>query len=113
MVLAALRRIFLEILEPPAKIGLPLEIDVYAGGSGTMLATLENAWDGAYQAEMNEVGAGRFVPLRSDPKAWRAILAKGNLVKMRTGGIYPGILVDRRAGGGPDVDDEASGATGW
>jgi len=80
---------FLEILEPGALVGLPIELDVYDGGNpGTMLATLENAWDAALQVEMSEVGSGRFSLSRSDPKATPEILAKGNLVKVKTGGVY-------------------------
>ena len=52
---------FLEILTAPAAVGLPIELDVYDGGNpGTMLATLENAWDAALQVEMSEVGSGIF-----------------------------------------------------
>ena len=80
---------FLEILTAPAAVGLPIELDVYDGGNpGTMLATLENAWDAALQVEMSEVGSGIFSISRSDPKATPGILAKGNLVKVKTGGIY-------------------------
>ena len=80
---------FLEILEPGAQVNLPIELDVYDGGNpGTMLATLENAWDAALQVEMSEVGSGIFNLSRSDPKATPAILAKGNLVKVKTGGVY-------------------------
>ena len=55
-----------------------------------MLATLENAWEAAFQAEQSEVGSGTFNLSRSDPKATAAILAKGNLVKVKTGGIERG-----------------------
>lgn len=82
---------FLEVLEPSALVNLPIELDVYDGGNpGTMLATLEAAWDAAFQVEMSEVGSGKFLLSRSDPKATASILAKGNLVKVKTGGVYRG-----------------------
>lgn len=82
---------FLEILTPAAAVGLPLEFDVYDGGNpATMLATLEAGFDGAFQEELSEVGSGRISLLRSDPKATANITAKGNLVKVKTGGIPRG-----------------------
>lgn len=82
---------YLEVLQPGALVNLPIEIDVYDGGSpGTMLATLENAFDGSMQRELNEVGSGKFSIHRSDPKATPAILARGNLIKFKTGGVYRG-----------------------
>ena len=82
---------FLEILAAAPAVGLPIEIDVYDGANpATMLATIEAAFDGALQLELSEVGSGRFALLRSDPKATSAILAKGNLVKVKTGGLYRG-----------------------
>jgi len=81
----------LEILEPGALVNLPIEVDVYDGGSpATMLATIERAQDAALQLQLSELGAGRFAIARSDPKATAAILAKGNLVKIKTGGVYRG-----------------------
>lgn len=85
------RGLFLEVLEPSALVGLPLEFDVYDGANpASMLATLEACFNGAYQSQINEVGSGRCSLLRSDPKATAAILAKGNLVRVKTGGVYRG-----------------------
>lgn len=82
---------FLEILEPAGAVGLPLEFDVFDGANpATMLATLHSGFDGAFQEEISEVGSGRISLLRSDAKATASILAKGNLVKVKTGGIERG-----------------------
>jgi hypothetical protein len=82
---------YLEILEPGALVNLPIEVDVFdGGGPATMLATIERAQDAALQVQLSELGAGRFAIARSDPKATAAILAKGNLVKIKTGGVYRG-----------------------
>jgi len=82
---------FLEVLTAAPAVGLPLELDVYDGANpATMLATIEAAYDAALQVQLSEVGSGRFALLRSDPKATAAILAKGNLVKVKTGGLYRG-----------------------
>jgi hypothetical protein len=82
---------YLEVLEPGALVNLPIEVDVFDGGNpATMLATLENALAPSLQVQLSELGAGRFAIARSDPKATAAILAKGNLVKIKTGGAYRG-----------------------
>jgi len=82
---------FLQILEPSALVNLPLEFDVYSGANAaTMLATLEAVFDGALQEQLSEVGSGQFSLLRSDAKATASILAKGNLVRVKTGGKYRG-----------------------
>lgn len=82
---------FLEILEQAAVVGLPLEFDVYDGGNpASMLATLHAGFDGSYQEELSEVGSGSLSLLRSDPKATANILAKGNLIRVKTGGINRG-----------------------
>ena len=82
---------YLEVLQPGALVNLPIEIDVYDGGNpGTMLATMEAAFDASLQVELSEVGSGRFSILRSDEKATPAILARGNLIKVKTGGVYRG-----------------------
>lgn len=82
---------FLQILQPAALVNLPLEFDVYMGANAaTMIATMEAAFDGAYQEQISEVGSGQFSLLRSDDKNTAAILAKGNLVRVKTGGVYRG-----------------------
>lgn len=82
---------FLQILEPGAAVNLPIEFDVYGGGNpATMIATLDAAFDGAYQEEMSEVGAGSLSLLRSDPKAVSPITDKGNYIRVKTGGKYRG-----------------------
>jgi len=82
---------YLEVLQPGALVNLPIEIDIYDGGNpATMLATMEAAYAGSMQVELNEVGSGTFTVQRSDPKATAAILARGNLVKFKTGGVYRG-----------------------
>lgn len=82
---------WLEILEPGALVNLPIEVDVYDGASpATMLATIETAQEAALQVQLSEVGAGRFAIDRAHPKATPDILARGNLVKIKTGGVYRG-----------------------
>jgi len=79
----------LEILENAPIAGLPIEVDVFDGGDpDTMLATLENARNVAFTTQLSETGSGSFVLNRYDPKATAAILAVGNLVRMKVGGVY-------------------------
>lgn len=80
--------LYLEVLEAAPAAGVPLEFEVYDGASpGTHLATIEHARHGSFASLLSEVGAGEFRLLRSDPKATSAILAEGNVVRCKTGGI--------------------------
>lgn len=66
-----------------------LECDVYDGASPyAMLATLEGAFDRAFHDPFGDVGSGRFSLPVPDPKATSAILATGNLVKVKLGGVH-------------------------
>lgn len=79
---------YLEVLTTEPALGVPVEFLVYDGASpSTYLATIEHAMDGSFSSLLSEAGAGRFTLLRSDPKATAAILAEGNVVRCRTGGI--------------------------
>jgi hypothetical protein len=80
--------LYLEILESAPTAGLPLEFEIFDGAApSTHLATIEHAREGSFSSLLSEAGAGRFKLLRSDPKATAAILAEGNVVRCRTGGI--------------------------
>jgi len=80
---------YLEILAASPSLGVPIEVDVYDGASpSTMLATIENARDVGFGTQLSEAGAGRFTLNRHDPKATAEILADGNLVKIKVGGVY-------------------------
>ena len=79
---------FLEILESAPAQGVPIEIDVYSGADpATMLATLEGASEKSFQRELSELGGGSWKLWSHDPKATADILAEGNLVKFKLGGI--------------------------
>lgn len=65
-----------------------LIFDVYQivppGDSITFLATLTDAYGKSYRPELNGTGAGQFTIARTSPHATAAIMAPGNLVKVRT-----------------------------
>lgn len=89
MVLRESNARFLEVLELPQAIGVPIELDIFDGASpSTLLATLENAKDIALQQQLNEPGSASFRINRHDPKATAAIVDRENLAKIKVGGIY-------------------------
>lgn len=65
-----------------------LIFDVYSvdppGDSTTFLATLTDAYAKSYRPELNGTGAGQFTIARTSAHATAAIMARGNLVKVRT-----------------------------
>ena len=79
----------LEILTQAAAQGVPMEVDVFDGSDpGTLLDTLDGATDAAFTDVLNDVGGGQFRLSRYDPKATPTNLAKGSVVKIKTGGVY-------------------------
>lgn len=80
---------YIEVLAQSPAPGAGIEVDIYEGGSlGTMLCTLENAYDVQFQDQYLAVGSGSFVISIHDPKATPANLAIGNLVKIKIDGVY-------------------------
>lgn len=83
--------IALEIIEPSAAVGVPIELDIYDGASpATMLATLEGARAKRWNPQLHDAGALSFLINRHDPKATPAIIRRGNLAKVKIGGTYRG-----------------------
>lgn len=79
--------LFLEVAVRPAAAGVGIEVDVYDGASlGTMLATLEGAYEASIQSVMNDTGSGSFKIGRNDPKF--NYIVQDNLVKVRVDGVY-------------------------
>lgn len=80
---------FLEVLASAPALDIPIEVDVFDGGSpATMLATLDGAFGKRFTRELNELGSGSFIINRADPKATAANLALGNLIKFGVRGVY-------------------------
>src|SRR6188768_1139786 len=89
MVVRTSESLYLEVLEPAVASGVPIEVDVFDGASpATMLATLDGAHLKRFTRELSELGAGSFNIPVNDPKATANILAVGNLIKFRIGGIH-------------------------
>lgn len=80
--------LFLQVLTRPPSVGVPIEVDVYAPDGATMLATLQDATAVKWQDTLDDVGSGSFTINRHDAKATSSNLAKGNIVKIKVGGVY-------------------------
>ncbi|MGH2512351.1 MAG: hypothetical protein ACRDGQ_06665 [Candidatus Limnocylindrales bacterium] len=80
--------LFLQVLTATPATGLPIEVDIYKPDGQTMLATLQNAYGVGFQDVLDDVGSGTFTLNANDPKATPANIAKGNIAKIRIGGIY-------------------------
>jgi hypothetical protein len=63
-----------------------LEVIIYSHDGTQEIAQLEGAYNISFQRDLNIVGAGSFVIVKSDPKATAANLALGNLVRIRLNG---------------------------
>lgn len=114
---------FLEVLENAPTLDVPIEVDVFDGANpATMLATLDGAFDKRFTRELSELGAGSFKIASSDPKATEDIIAIGNLVKFRVGGIYRHAIwieepattvVSEREEGGEEIRIDGRGALAY
>ncbi len=80
--------IWLQVLQPLPSPGVPIEVDVYEHDGVSMLDTLQNAYAVKFQDVLDDVGSGSFTINSHDPKATATNLAKGNIVKIKIGGVY-------------------------
>jgi hypothetical protein len=77
---------FLEILEATPTAGVPMEFEVFDGGSpSSYVTTLENAAAGSIQDAMGDVGAGRCDLPSDDPK--RSSVQKGDYIRVKIGNV--------------------------
>lgn len=116
-------------IEASAELGPAIEYDVYEigapGNSISYIATLDDAKDKAIRPVRNEPGSGQFTVNRHGPHATAAILAPGNLVKVRIPAIHSGhifaffmekgdfTLVSRDEEGGEDITFGGRGALSY
>lgn len=79
---------WLQVLSAIPAPGVPIEVDIYEPDGVSMLDTLQNAYQVKWQDQLNDVGSGSFMLNAHDPKATTTNLQKGNIVKLKIGGVY-------------------------